>query len=50
MVAAAGPFTTSASLEMGPLRDLLDVAEREKPDVLVLVSRGLIFILTRLKF
>ena len=46
MVAAAGPFTTSASLEMGPLKGLLKVAEREKPDVLVLVSRELIFILT----
>ena len=46
MVAAAGPFTTSDSLEMGPLRDLLEVVEREKPDALVLVSRGLNFILT----
>lgn len=37
MLAAAGPFTTSDSLEMEPLRDLLRVVEVEKPDVLLLV-------------
>lgn len=42
MVAAAGPFTTSDSLEMGPLKDLLKVVAGEKPDALVLVSRRLI--------
>ena len=46
MVAVAGPFTTSDSLEMDPLKDLLNVVAGEKPDALVLVSRGFNFILT----
>jgi len=37
MIAATGPFTTSDSLDMDPLRDLLSVVTREKPDVLLLV-------------
>jgi hypothetical protein len=38
MIAATGPFTTSDNLEMGALRDLMDVVKQEKPDLLVLVS------------
>ena len=37
MVAAAGPFTTSDSLDMEPLYNLLEVVKREKPNVLLLV-------------
>ena len=37
MMAAAGPFTTSDSLDMDPLHDLLGVVGREQPNVLVLV-------------
>ena len=37
LLAAAGPFTTSDSLEMEPLKDLLRVVERERPNVLLLV-------------
>lgn len=37
LVAAVGPFTTSDSLEMEPLHDLLRIVENEKPDVLLLV-------------
>ena len=37
-MAAAGPFTTSDNLDMEPLRDLLSVVERSRPDVLILVS------------
>ena len=38
MVIAAGPFTTSDSLDMDPLSDLLRVVDTETPDILVLVS------------
>ena len=37
MIAATGPFTTSDNLEMGALRDLMEVVKQEKPDLLVLV-------------
>ena len=37
MIAATGPFTTSDNLEMGALRDLMEVIKQEKPDLLVLV-------------
>ena len=37
MIAATGPFTTSDNLDMGALRDLMEVVKQEKPDVLVLV-------------
>ncbi|XP_065915346.1 DNA polymerase alpha subunit B-like [Dysidea avara] len=36
MVVAAGPFTTSDSLDMDPLSDLLRVVSTETPDILVL--------------
>ena len=35
---AAGPFTTSDSLDMVPLSDLLKSVAEERPDVLILVS------------
>ena len=38
MIAATGPFTTSDNLEMGVLRDLMEVVKQEKPDLLVLVQ------------
>ena len=38
MVIVAGPFTTSDSLDMNPLSDLLRVVDAETPDILVLVS------------
>ena len=38
MIAATGPFTTSDNLEMGALRDLMEVVKQEKPDLLVLVK------------
>ena len=38
MIAATGPFTTSDNLEMGALRDLMEVVKREKPDLLILVN------------
>jgi len=37
IVIAAGPFTTSDSLDMDPLNDLLRIVDTEKPDILVLV-------------
>ena len=39
MVAATGPFTTSDNLDMGALRDLMDIVKLEKPDLLVLVRK-----------
>ena len=38
MIAATGPFTTSDNLEMGALRDLIEVVKQDKPDLLVLVK------------
>jgi len=38
MVIAAGPFTTSDSLDMDPLSDLVRVVDTETPDILMLVS------------
>ena len=37
MIAATGPFTTSDSLEMEALKDLIEVVKLEKPDILFLV-------------
>ena len=39
MVMAAGPFSTSDSMDMTPLHDLLTAVERERPSVLMLVRR-----------
>ena len=38
MIVATGPFTTSDNLEMGALKDLMEVVKQEKPDILVLVK------------
>ena len=38
MIAATGPFTTSDNLEMGALRDLMEVVKQEKTDLLILVN------------
>ena len=38
MIAATGPFTTSDNLEMGALRDLMEIVKQDRPDVLILVS------------
>ena len=38
ILVAAGPFTTSNNLDYAPLNDLLSVARKLKPDVLILVS------------
>jgi len=38
VITAAGPFTTSDSLDYAPLRDLMIRVIREKPDVLILVG------------
>ncbi len=38
MMMASGPFTTSDSLDMAPLHDLLAVVSREGPSVLLLVN------------
>jgi hypothetical protein len=35
---AAGPFTFDTDLSFEPLQALLEVAEQERPDVLILVS------------
>ena len=34
---AAGPFSTSDSLDMTPLDDLIAIVKREGPDILLLV-------------
>ena len=39
MHVAAGPFTLDTDLSFEPLQALLEVAERERPDVLILVCR-----------
>jgi DNA polymerase alpha subunit B len=41
LTVAAGPFSLDDDLDYEPLQALLDVAERERPDVLILVSRAL---------
>jgi DNA polymerase alpha subunit B len=38
LIAAAGPFTAYDNLNFEPLNDLLKVAEKEKPDVLLLIG------------
>ncbi|KXJ17723.1 DNA polymerase alpha subunit B [Exaiptasia diaphana] len=38
MMVAAGPFTTTDSLMYEPLTDLINVAQKDKPDVLVLLG------------
>ena len=38
VLVCAGPYTTSDSLSYEPLADLMNVVQREKPDLLVLVS------------
>ncbi|KAK4055754.1 DNA-directed DNA polymerase alpha subunit pol12 [Microbotryomycetes sp. JL201] len=38
VIVAAGPFTVQSDLEYAPLGALLDAAETEKPDVLVLIG------------
>ena len=40
MLCAAGPFSTTDSLSLDPLHSLLDVVEREKPNILLLVSQN----------
>jgi DNA polymerase alpha subunit B len=35
---AAGPFTVDDNLDYEPLQALMEVAEKERPDVLILVS------------
>ena len=40
LLAAAGPFSTSDSLDMAPLNDLIARVRGEEPDVLLLVSGG----------
>ena len=39
---AAGPFTTSDSLDMVPLSDLLRSVAEERPDILILVSESIV--------
>lgn len=39
MLVAAGPFTTSDSLLYEPLADLMKTVQKDKPDLLILVSR-----------
>ena len=35
---AVGPFTTTDSLDLQPLRDLLELVQRDRPHVLILVG------------
>jgi hypothetical protein len=39
MMVATGPFTTSDSLLYEPLTDLISIVQRDKPDLLILVSK-----------
>lgn len=39
MITAAGPYTLEDDLTFAPLDALLEVAVRERPDVLLLVSK-----------
>lgn len=38
MLVSSGPYTTSDSLDMAPLHDLLSVVSQECPSVLLLVG------------
>ena len=41
LLAAAGPFSTSDSLEMTPLDDVITRVKEEQPSILLLVSGSL---------
>lgn len=39
MLISSGPYTTSDSLDMTPLHDLLAIVSQESPNVLLLVGK-----------
>lgn len=44
VMVAAGPYTVDSNLEYAPLDALLKAAQREKPDLLILVSPSLVLL------
>lgn len=45
VIVAAGPYTVDSNLDYEPLQALIQAAQKEKPDVLILVSSFVSFVL-----